>query len=390
MGIYKRRKKWKFGLVIFAMLIGGISIWYTNMLMENLSAEERKRIELWANATQEFINFDIDSDCAQYLNLIFEVLSNNETIPVILVDASDSITSYRNIDEKKMLNKKFRDDILYEFKNNQKDSFIIKANDGSELSRVYYSDSALLVQLQYYPYIQLGIVFLFIITSYFAFNISRKAEQDQVWLGMSKETAHQLGTPISSLMAWLEILKEENVNSELTIEVEKDIKRLEKITARFSKIGSQPKLELDNLYDLIDNTLDYMRSRIPKTIEIESAYNKTNALLIPLNKDLFEWVIENICKNAVDAIGESGKIVVSVFNNSKNVYIDISDNGKGISKSNQKTVFNPGYTTKSRGWGLGLSLVKRIVEQYHEGKVFVKYSEIGIGTTFRIVLKKQQ
>jgi signal transduction histidine kinase len=354
--------------------------------MKSLAAEERKRIELWAAAMQEFINSNPEQE--QDISFIFEVLKNNETVPVILVDMNDNIISYRNLDSVRMNNELIRAKVLQEFKNEQKDYFTIKIDDGTEIHRVYYSDSFLLLQLQYYPFVQLGIVFLFILTAYFAFSVSRKAEQDQVWLGMSKETAHQLGTPISSLMAWVEILKEENQNTELINEVEKDVKRLEKITARFSKIGSQPKLELSNLYELIDNSLDYMRSRLPQTITMERTYPANKELLIPLNVDLFEWVIENICKNAVDAIGESGKITVSVQENVNSVYIDIKDTGKGIPKSCQKTVFSPGFTTKNRGWGLGLSLVKRIVEQYHEGKVFVKHSEIGGGTTFRIILNK--
>jgi signal transduction histidine kinase len=205
---------------------------------------------------------------------------------------------------------------------------------------------------------------------------------------MSKETAHQLGTPISSLMAWVEILRNNRQDMEMTNEVEKDVKRLEKITARFSKIGSQPHLTNQNLLETVENSLNYIRSRIPKKIQIESKFDKNQKIVIPLNGELFEWVIENICKNAVDAVGETGKITISIESVSNHVIIDITDTGKGIHKSDFKTVFEPGFTTKSRGWGLGLSLVKRIIEQYHKGKVFVKYSEMGVGTTFRIVLKK--
>ncbi len=351
--------------------------------MDKLSSEERKRIELWAEATQQLINSSPEQD----VSFLFEVLRNNETIPVILVDMEDNILSYRNLDSIQMLDPKYQKTKLDEFKNNGKDYFIIKTQEDVELNKIYYSDSLLLKQLQYYPYIQLGIVFLFILMAYFAFSISRKAEQDQVWLGMSKETAHQLGTPISSLMAWVEIIKETDNGTGLSIEIEKDVNRLEKIAARFSKIGSQPQLISTNVNSIIENSINYLRTRIPSSIQILTEPNN-NKIVIPLNVELFEWVIENICKNAVDAIGTNGTISISLETNLKSVIIDIKDTGKGIHKSNYKTVFSPGYTTKNRGWGLGLSLVKRIIEQYHKGKVFVKHSEIGSGTTFRIVLKK--
>ncbi|MBN2778261.1 MAG: ATP-binding protein [Bacteroidales bacterium] len=352
--------------------------------MTKLSLEERKKIELWAEATQQLINSDPEQD----VSFLFEVLRNNETIPVILVDMEDNILSYRNIDTIKMENSEYRKKKLEEFKTNQKVHFVIKMEDGTPLNKIYYSDSLLLKQLQYYPYIQLGIVFLFILMAYFAFSISRKAEQDQVWLGMSKETAHQLGTPISSLMAWVEMLKETDKGTGYSAELEKDINRLEKIAARFSKIGSQPQLIPVDLAETIENSLGYLKTRVPKTINILTDFSNDAKHVIPLNSELFEWVIENICKNAVDAIGTQGIITVKMETHGKYIHIDISDTGKGIPKSEFKTIFSPGFTTKNRGWGLGLSLVKRIVEQYHGGKVFVKHSEIGVGTTFRIVLNK--
>ena len=352
--------------------------------MTKLSLEERKKIELWAEATQQLINSDPEQD----VSFLFEVLRNNETIPVILVDMEDNILSFRNIDTIKMENPEYRKKKLQEFKTNQKVHFVIKMEDGTPLNKIYYSDSLLLKQLQYYPYVQLGIVFLFILMAYFAFSVSRKAEQDQVWLGMSKETAHQLGTPISSLMAWVEMLKETDKGTGYSAELEKDINRLEKIAARFSKIGSQPQLVPVDLAETIENSLGYLRTRVPKTIQILTDISDDAKHVIPLNSELFEWVIENICKNAVDAIGSNGVISVKVESHSKHIHIDISDTGKGIPKSEFKTIFSPGFTTKNRGWGLGLSLVKRIVEQYHRGKVFVKHSEIGVGTTFRIVLNK--
>jgi signal transduction histidine kinase len=352
--------------------------------MKKLSAEEHKRIELWAEATQQLINSDPEQD----VSFLFEVLRNNETIPVILVDMEDNILSYRNIDSIKMENPSYQKTKLAEFKKNQKEYFVIKTDDGIELNKIYYSDSLLLKQLHYYPYVQLGIVFLFILMSYFAFSISRRAEQDQVWLGMSKETAHQLGTPISSLMAWVEIIKDTDNGIGLSIELEKDVQRLEKIAARFSKIGSQPQLIPTEVNLVIENSLNYLKTRVPASIEISTEFSNNEKNVLPLNTELFEWVIENICKNAVDAIGTKGKVLVKTGSTAKSFFIDIIDTGKGIPKSDFKTVFSPGYTTKNRGWGLGLSLVKRIIEQYHMGKVFVKHSEIGVGTTFRIALKK--
>lgn len=384
MRIYRKKRQWKFLLVLFAFAIGALSLWYTNTLMEKLSFEEHKRIELWAEATQQLINSSPEQD----VSFLFEVLRNNETIPVILVDMEDNILSFRNLDSLKMEDPDYRQMKLNEFKTNDKEHFVIKTEDGIELNKIYYSDSLLLRQLQIYPYVQLGIVFLFILMAYFAFSISRKAEQDQVWLGMSKETAHQLGTPISSLMAWVEIIKETDKGTGISAEIEKDVKRLEKIAARFSKIGSQPQLTPNEIYSTIENSLNYLRTRVPASVEIITVHNNNEKTVIPLNTELFEWVIENICKNAVDAIGTEGKIEVKVESSIKSIIIDIKDTGKGIAKSDFKTVFSPGYTTKNRGWGLGLSLVKRIIEQYHKGKVFVKQSEIGVGTTFRIVLKK--
>lgn len=382
MELYKNG--WKILLVVFAVLIGAMSLWYTNNLMRNLSNEEYKRIMLWAEATQKLINAEPDEDVSFY----FEVLRNNQTIPVILVDNNDEIISFRNLDSVKMQNAEFRKKILNEFKKNGKESFIISTDDGIELNRIYYSNSYLLTQLKYYPFIQLGIVSLFILVSYFAFSIARKAEQDKVWLGMSKETAHQLGTPISSLMAALEILKLQDVEPRLLKEIQKDVDRLEKIAARFSKIGSKAKLENKNLYEVIDETIKYLTTRFPSGIKIITEYDNSKSLMLPLNRELFEWVLENLFKNSADAIGQSGFIKIKIEENTKEIFIDIEDNGKGIPKSKFKEIFKPGYTTKSRGWGLGLSLVKRIIEQYHYGKIFVKNSEINVGTCFRIILKK--
>ncbi len=258
---------------------------------------------------------------------------------------------------------------------------------GSPNQYLYYSKSIILIKLTYYPYVQLGVILLFILVSYFAFSYSRKAEQNQVWVGLSKETAHQLGTPISSLLAWLEMMKIKSSDNEMLVELEKDIMRLEKITSRFSKIGSKPLLRKENIQKIITTTINYLKSRSSDKITFKLD-TPSEVLNIPLNASLFEWVIENVCKNAIDAVNGSGEITLSITDHTQVIYIDISDSGKGISKSKFKTIFKPGYTTKERGWGLGLSLTKRIIEEYHDGKIFVYESEIGKGTVIRIVLKK--
>ena len=384
---YRYDKKWKIILLAFAALIFVLSLIYTNKLMTDLRHEEYRRMELWAHAMGDFINSDPETD----IGFLFEVLENNQTIPVILVDAdNETIISYRNLDTIKMENAEYAADKLEEFRNNGKESFSIIGPDGEVMNTIYYSDSLLLKKLQYYPYVQLLLIAIFIIMGYIVLNVSRRSEQNHVWLGMSKETAHQLGTPISSLMAWLEIMRDEHGETEMFREVEKDVKRLEKIAARFSKIGSKPNLHENELIGCIRNTISYLKTRIPSTIHLETNITDTDEIYLPLNVELFEWVIENLCKNAVDAIGTNGTIRITIESDDSNVGIEISDTGKGISKSDFKNVFKPGYTTKNRGWGLGLSLAKRIVEEYHGGKIFVKSSEIGKGTTFRINLKKIQ
>lgn len=386
MNIYRQKRRWKLMLFIAAVFIGVVSLWYTNNLMEKLSKEERKKIELWAKATERLINADPMDD----ISFIFEVQKNNETIPVLLVDTNDEIISYRNIDSVKMEDPVFRKNILEKFKNNDKDHFIIKTDEGIELNRIYYSDSNLLRQLQYYPYIQLGIIALFVFASYFAFSIARKVEQNHVWLGMSKETAHQLGTPISSLLAWIEVLKINNQDDKMIDEVQKDVKRLEKITQRFSKIGSQPKLRNENIINVLNGAIGYIKARAPESVNIKTDFNNIKNLNAPINKELFEWVVENVCKNSIDATFGKGNIMIVLNQDNKNITIDFMDDGKGMPKSKFNEIFQPGYTTKNRGWGLGLSLSKRIIEQYHKGKIFVKSSEIGVGTAIRIIIRKKE
>jgi len=386
MNIYSKRQKWKLILFVAAVVIGVSSLLYTQILIKKLAIEERKKVELWASATKLFPNISDD----EVFTFITEVIINNVTIPVILTEideaGNETINYTRNLDSLKLHRKNYLQNQL-EIMKSMNQPIEIELLDGQK-NYIYYKDSILLTQLFYYPYIQLLVIILFILVSYFAFNSSRKAEQNQVWLGMSKETAHQLGTPISSLLAWLEFLKLKNTDETLLLEVEKDIKRLETITERFSKIGSAPVLKKSNIAHVLNSSITYLKTRSSKKINYNLNFSSDDEIFVSINISLFEWVIENICKNAMDAMEGEGSIDINVTDSTQVVYIDIKDTGKGIPKSKYKTIFHPGYTTKQRGWGLGLSLTKRIVEIYHAGKIFVKNSEINKGTTFRIVLKK--
>ena len=382
MNIYEKKLRWKFLLFVSAVIIGLSSLWYTSKLVKKLADEERKKVELWAEAQLQIINADLSD---QNLDFYVKVLQNNETVPVIVVDTSDNIIFKRNLNSKKIDSPVYIKRKLAQMKEFTAPIEIVISNE--EKQYLYYSKSIILKKLTYYPYVQLGVILLFIMVSYFAFSYSRKAEQNQVWVGLSKETAHQLGTPISSLLAWLEMMKLKTANKDMLAELDKDIKRLEKITERFSKIGSRPLLKKENIQNIITTAINYLKSRSSDKI----AFNinmPSEELILPLNSSLFEWVIENICKNAIDAVNGSGEIKLSITDHTQVIYIDVSDSGKGISKSKYKTIFKPGYTTKERGWGLGLSLTKRIIEEYHDGKIFIHESEIGKGTVVRIVLKK--
>ncbi len=380
--IYEKKTRWKFLLFLAAILIGFLSLTYTNWLVKQLSAQEKEKVELWAEAVRQLTSSASDD---VNLNFVFSVIENNNTVPVILTDSSGTIVSYRNLDTTKVERKNYLSNQLKSMKE-QNDSIIIDLGDGDK-NFIYYSDSTVLTMLMYFPYVQLGVIILFILVSYFAFSYSRKAEQNKVWIGLSKETAHQLGTPTSSLNAWVELLKQDVNRASIVDELEKDAKRLEKITERFSKIGSKPVLIPINLIQTLQNSVNYLKNRSSHKISIVID-NPPHEIEIPLNESLFEWVIENLCKNAIDAMEGEGTITIRVQDNTQIVYIDVVDTGKGIPKSKHKTIFKPGYTTKQRGWGLGLSLSKRIVETYHEGKIFVLSSEPEKGTTFRIVMKK--
>ncbi len=382
LNIYSKKQIYKYLLLIAAILIGVLSLLYTNRLINKLSVEERKKVELWAEGMKRLTETDNQN---QDYNFIFKVIENNETIPVIVVDSTENIIFYRNLDSLKVKNPKYLKSVLEEMKKNKK-PIKIKIS-GNYYQTIYYEDSILLKQLFYYPFIELFVIFLFIFVAYLAFSSTRKAEQNQVWVGLSKETAHQLGTPISSLLAMIELLKMQDTDPQLISEINKDVKRLEKITERFSKIGASPKLENNNITETLKNSINYIKTRSSKKIKF--VFNDSNEIIIPHNVQLFEWIVENICKNSIDAMNGDGEIKIDIIDNYQHIYIDICDTGKGIAKSKFKAIFNPGYTTKKRGWGLGLSLTKRIIENYHKGKIFVKSSEINKGTCFRIVLKKR-
>lgn len=502
MNIYSQKQRWKLLLFAAALIIVILSLWYTNRLVHKIADDERKKVKLWADAIRK------KAKLVQYTNELFtkitseerkkvelwangtkllasptqtedltfllQVVTNNETVPVILVDGKGNVIGSRNLDSAKTNDKKYlekeieemrsqhnpieitilagqknylyyKDSRLFsELKNVLDDlvkSFIsevainsasvpviftdstrqrviafgnidsakvsnpallqtaisemesdkppIIVNFGDEGQQyIFYKDSSLLTELKYYPYAQFAVIGLFLIIAYTLFSTARNAEQNQVWVGMAKETAHQLGTPLSSLMAWVEYLKTKNVPEETIVELEKDVKRLETITERFSKIGSAPKLQKENIVEAMEDSISYLKTRTSKNVIYTIKSHNGKQVFAQMNIPLFAWVIENLCRNAVDAMDGSGSITVDIFDQTQFIYIDITDTGKGMPKSKYKTIFKPGFTTKQRGWGLGLSLSKRIIENYHEGEIFVKSSEVGKGTTFRIVLNK--
>jgi two-component system, sporulation sensor kinase D len=502
MNLYSKKQRWKVFLLILAACIVLVSLWYTNIiankireeerqkvqlwseaikrkaklvnytqkLFANLRDEERKKVDLWASATSKIPT----TDNTDYLNFLLNIVTNNQTVPVVVLDNEGNLSVSRNVDEKSIENKtelrklvkemgnayapieieyiegsklflyykdskiitdleETLDDIINSFisetvinsasvpvilTDSTKTQIIKLGNiDPSSVESklllqkrlanmavqnqpiqlklenktnfIFYEDSMILKQLKYYPYIQLLIIFLFLFIAYLMFSTFRKAEQDQVWIGLAKETAHQLGTPLSSLMAWIDLLEAKGLDKSTVEELNKDIKRLETITDRFSKIGSQPELESTVLTEALEQTISYLIPRVSSKIVFDILPNETNNIRAKINKPLFSWVIENICKNAIDAMDGKGKITLSVSDEIQQVYLDITDTGKGIPSNLHKAVFQPGYTTKRRGWGLGLSLAKRIIDNYHSGKIFIKRSQQNTGTTFRIVLKKQ-
>jgi len=357
-------------------------LYYTNNLVKNIAEDERKKIELWAEATRILANPD---PSASDILFPLQVLENNTQIPVILIDAGGKIMAHRNLDSTRTDQQRYLSRSLEKMKS-ENDSIVINLGNNN-FQYLYYRNSNLLRKLAAFPYYQLGVIMLFIAVSYIAFSISRKAEQNKVWTGLSKETAHQLGTPISSLSGWIEILKQTGADLSTINELEKDSQRLVRIADRFSKIGSKPALKKTDLTKVIENSLCYIKTRISKSVEFETVL-PSSPLFVPINETLFDWVIENLSKNAMDAMEGSGKLTIRCIEDDLSITLDIEDTGKGIPKSKFKTIFKPGFTTKKRGWGLGLSLSKRIIETYHNGKIFVLSSEPGQKTVFRIILHR--
>ncbi|WP_273413380.1 sensor histidine kinase [Prevotella aurantiaca] len=384
-----RIRQVKIILVVAAIAIAVVSLVASNILTKDLARQERTKMEVWAEAMRALSQADENTDLA----LVLKVLNENNTIPVVVLDNDENVTDFRNV----TINaKNYKDSLQYVstmaklLKANKQNIRISLSGTANDYIDVCYDDSLMLKRLAFYPYVQLGVVMLFVVVAIFALLTSKRAEQNKVWVGLSKETAHQLGTPISSLMAWTTILKENYPDDELLPEMDQDVKRLQLIADRFSKIGSLPEPIPVSLSEVLDHVIDYMDRRTSKTIQLKKDF-PTEDIIIRLNASLFEWVIENLCKNAVDAMGGvSGTITLHVETIGERVIVEISDTGKGIKKKDLRNIFRPGFTTKSRGWGLGLSLAKRIVEEYHNGKIFVKSSELGKGTTFRIELKANQ
>lgn len=373
----------KIFLVVTAILIAVASLVISHILIQDLSNEENNKMATWAEALHTLNNASGNTD----LSLVLNVIKSNNTIPVVVLSSKGIICDYKNI----TIDAENATDSINQIKKiahgYYKSGKYIKIDlEGtSDYQLVCYDESIMLKRLATYPYVQLGIVLIFVVVAIFALLSSKKAEQNKVWVGLSKETAHQLGTPISSMMAWTEILKESYPNDDMIVEMGKDVKRLEIIAERFSKIGSVPELKETAINEIIDHVVDYMDRRTSSKVKIT---NNTicNNIKVKINTALFEWVIENLCKNAVDAMEGKGNIDIFTFYERSKIIIEVKDNGKGIKRNDIKNVFTPGFTTKKRGWGLGLSLAKRIIENYHKGKIFVKESEIGKGTTFRIEL----
>lgn len=371
---------YKILLFIIAIMIAGFSLFYTNRLVNKLKNREKQRIELWAAAYKDIIQTDLD----QTISVIsFQIINEDSDIPVIMVDGNDKIISYANFDSLKATS----DEYLFaqlDLMKSQNEPIVIEYSQ-TQKNFIYYKDSFILSQLQNYPYYQAFLVVLFVLITYILLVISKRAEDNLIWVGMSKETAHQLGTPISSLIAWVELMKIRQQDDPMIPEVAKDVKRLEMITERFARIGSEPKLEIQNLGAVINAAVEYLKPRTSSKVKYIVNVAEEN-MLVNLNMSLIQWVVENLCKNAIDAMSGNGVIEIDIFKEKNKSVVEVTDTGKGMSPREQKKVFKTGFSTKKYGWGLGLALVKRIIEDYHKGKIFISKSEIDKGTTFRIEL----
>lgn len=391
--IYDSRRIWKMVLLAVSLVLVGVFIYISNRLVKDLAKQERERMEIWADATRE-LTTSTDTD----VEFLFRIIRGNQNIPVLLVDNDGNIIEQRNfklpepadtakmLDEYSKVNKEFLAKRLQKLRNSSNKIDI--EIDQSTHQTLYYEDSDVLRRLAYYPYIQLAVMLLFLGVAYFALISVKRAEQNRVWVGLSKETAHQLGTPISSLMAWTQMLESMGVDKEIISDMDTDVHRLSVIADRFSKIGSMPDKELTFINEAVESSLAYMRTRIPKHVTLTVHTDGDKNCGVMLCQSLFEWVMENLTKNAVDAMEGKGSIDIMVTSDDRHAHLYIKDTGKGIARKNFKNVFNPGFTTKKRGWGLGLTLVKRIIEEYHGGKIYVKDSELGKGTTFSIEIPK--
>ncbi len=391
--IYDSRRIWKMVLLAMSLVLVSVFIYFSNSLVKDLAKQERERMQIWADATREMVT-STDAD----VDFLLSIIQGNHNIPVLLVDDKNNIIEQRNfklpepndslkmIDEYTTINKQFLQKKLNKLRKTT-NNIEIKIDDSTR-QVLYYEDSDVLRRLAYYPYIQLAVMLLFIAIAYFALISVKKAEQNRVWVGLSKETAHQLGTPISSLMAWTQMLESMGIDKEIINDMDTDVHRLSVIADRFSKIGSMPDKELTFINEAVESSLNYMRTRIPKHVTLTVHTDDEKNCGVMLCQPLFEWVMENLTKNAVDAMSGEGRIDIVVTSDAQHAHLYVKDTGKGIARKNFKNVFNPGFTTKKRGWGLGLTLVKRIIEEYHNGKIYVKDSEVGKGTTFAIEIPK--
>ena len=391
---YRNNSNLKWIVLVVSVLISISSIYYTNILVDQLKERERQQVQLYAKAIEYTAN---DENTYGDVNFIAqEILFQNNSIPIIQVGDSLKVLSFRNLDLEDRWSEKRKNNFLTAEMEMMRETYepiqvTLRDPQTGEVfgtQYIYYKNSFLLKQLIAYPYIQLSVIAIFGFIAYLAFNYSKAAEQNQVWVGLAKETAHQLGTPLSSLMAWVEVIREDPdlKHKGVVEELEKDIQKLRIVTERFSSIGSVPSLKKENVVSLINNVVNYLRPRVSSKIRME-VFTLSESIFANVHAPLFEWVIENLVKNAIDAMGNTGTIAIKILRgNEGKVFIDISDTGKGIPRSKLEHVFRPGFTTKKRGWGLGLTLAKRIIEAYHNGKIFVKSSEENLGTTFRIIL----
>ena len=399
--IYDSRRIWKMVFIAISVLLVTLFLYISNRLVNDLAVQERERMEIWADATKQLASTSNGSEGMpdQQINFLLSIIERNHTIPVMLVDENDEILLHRNfrlpeaIDsvspwEISEANMNYLKEKLNKLKRSH-NTITITLDEGTT-QYLYYEDSTVLRRLAFFPYIELIVMLVFIAVVYFALISVKKAEQNKVWVGLSKETAHQLGTPISSLMAWTQMLDSLGVDADIVKDMDKDVHRLSVIADRFSKIGSRPEMELAFINESVVSSMEYMRSRISKRVALAINVDHSRNCGVMLCQSLFEWVMENLTKNAVDAMQGEGNLTITVTGSASMVIIDVKDSGKGIARKNFKNVFNPGYTTKKRGWGLGLTLVKRIIEEYHGGRIYVKESEINQGTTFRIELPKVQ